>query len=509
VRSPAAARAATFACAVLVAACSGHARAGATTATTTHPEDSAAPARAIPGADWPMFDFDPGRSGVGPATGISAGALGRLHAQVVTLDGTVDSAPIELHAVKARGATRDVIVVTTTYGRTIALDARSGRRLWQYTPATIGDYQGSYQVTTATPVADPDRRFVYATSPDGRIHKLGIASGHDVRTGGWPASVTRDPTKEKLAGALNVSGRWVIATTGGYYGDAPSYQGHVALIDRRSGAVAHVFNTLCSDRRRLIVPRSCSESAAGIWSRAGAVVEPGTGRLLVATGNGTFDGRTFWGDSVLELTPDAGKLLRNWTPGDQARLAATDTDVGSTAPALLPPFGGRRLAVQGAKDGKLRLLDLDRLNGGRGGASPRTGGELQSVDTPAGGEVLTAPAVWSHGGRTYVFVGDDSATAAYVLGGSPANPSLSVAWQHGTGATSPVIAGGLLYAFNPSGGELIVRDPRSGLKLASLPAASGHWNSPIVAGGRIVLPTGSYMDHAGSGRLYIWRLPGA
>jgi hypothetical protein len=32
--------------------------------------------------------------------------------------------------------------------------------------------------------------------------------------------------------------------------------------------------------------------------------------LLVATGNGAYDGRTNWGDSVLELSPDAGKLLQ-------------------------------------------------------------------------------------------------------------------------------------------------------------------------------------------------------
>ncbi len=176
--------------------------------------------------------------------------------------------------------------------------------------------------------------------------------------------MTADPRREKIGGALNLSGRYVIAVTGGYYGDAPVYQGHVALIDRRSGRVAHVWNSLCSNRHRLIrPPSSCPASDSAIWARAGAVVEPGSGRLLVATGNGPLNGSTDWGDSVLELSSDARHLLQSWTPTDQARLNAGDLDLGSTAPALLPPSGGRRLAVQGGKDGHLYLLDLARLNG--------------------------------------------------------------------------------------------------------------------------------------------------
>ncbi len=62
-------------------------------------------------------------------------------------------------------------------------------------------------------------------------------------------TVTRDPTKEKMGAALNVDGPYVIASTGGYIGDVPVYQGHVVLIDRGSGKVAAVFNTLCANRR--------------------------------------------------------------------------------------------------------------------------------------------------------------------------------------------------------------------------------------------------------------------
>ncbi len=465
-------------------------------------------AAAIPSGDWLRFNYDAQRSGVGPAnTGITAKNLHNLRRRTVRLDGTVDSSPIELHAVAVRGRSRDVIIVTTTYGRTIAIDARTGRRLWEFVPPDIHGYENSAQITTTTPIADPSRQFVYAASPDGLIRKLAVATGREVRSGNWPARMTFDPTHEKLAAALNISGNSVIATTGGYIGDAPPYQGHVVTIDRASGRIGHVWNSLCSDRHRLIdPPGSCSASDSAIFGRSGAVIEPGTGRILVATGNAPFNGSTNWGDSVLELSPDAGRLLQNWTPRNQAQLNATDTDVGSTAPAVLPATSGLRLAVQGGKQGVLDLLNLDRLNGA-GGASGRTGGELQQLPTPGSSQLFSAPAVWTRGSRTLVFIADGAGTAAYLLHGGP-RPRLTIAAQNGTPGTSPVIAGGLLYVYDELGATINVYDPSRLRRLISLPAASGHWNSPIVVGGRVIEPEGDANAHASSGTLDIYHLPG-
>jgi hypothetical protein len=175
---------------------------------------------------------------------------------------------------------------------------------------------------------------------------------------------------------------------------------------------------------------------------------------------------------------------------------------------VLPPVGGRRLAIQCGKDGKIRLLDLDRLNGTTGGPSPRLGGELQQIDDPGGAALFTQPAVWRHGGRTYVIVADDSGTAAYVLTGGAEHPRLVVKWSDSTPGTSPIIAGGLLYIFDERGGRLRVLRPASGGAIASLPAAAGHWNSPIAVGGRIALPVGDANQHDTHGTLYIYHLPG-
>jgi outer membrane protein assembly factor BamB len=446
---------------------------------------TAAPATA---GDWTRFGFDAARSSSGPAaTGITAANVGTLHRQVVQLAGTVDSSPIYLAGVRAGGGTHDVLFVTTTYGRTEAIDASTGTILWRFTPPSYAKLARTSQFTTATPVADPGRAWIYASSPDGRIWKLAVADGHAA----WSVSITKLPSREKIAAALNFANGRVIATTGGYFGDAPPYQGHVAVIDAASGRLLHVWNSLCSNRTGLIVPSSCPESDSAIWGRAGAVVEPGTGNLLVATGNGKWDGRTYWGDSTLRLAPDASRLLGAWTPTNEAQLNSSDADLGSTSPALL----GGGLAAQGGKDGKLRLLDLTRM-----APAGRKGGELQTVSTPGGAPLFTAPAVWRAAGRTWLFVGDNSGLEAWTLSGRRLRP----AWSARNASTSPIVAGGLLYAYNPAGG-LRVYQATTGKLLATLESGAGHWNSPIVADGRIVLPEGNANDTRTSGVLDIWR----
>jgi hypothetical protein len=456
---------------------------------------AAALAAATPTAhDWTRFGYDAARSSSSPfATGITAANASRLQRTRVEVDGTVDSSPIFLHGVTVGGATHDVLLVTTTYGKTLAIDAANGRVLWRYTPPGYSSWSGTYRITNATPVADPSRAAIYTASPDGRIHKLSVADG----TALWSTAITRLSTREKIAAALNYSRGLVIATTGGYVGDAPPYQGHVVTLNPSNGAIVHVWNSLCSNRHALIEPSSCTASDSAIWARAGAVVDPSTGRLLVATGNGPWNGRTNWGDSVLELSPNASGLLLNYTPRNQAQLNSGDVDLGSTAPALL----GGSLALQGGKDGVLRLLNIRRLNGTTR-AGTRQGGELQTVAAPGSTDVFTAPAVWRTPRGTWTFVATNSGTAAFRL----VRGRLRRAWQTGAGGTSPVVAGGLLYVYDPNGALRIYR-PTSPRPIATLPAGSGHWNSPIVVAGLVALPEGDANNHRTSGVLNIYRLP--
>ena len=477
--------------AVLLAASLALGVASACAGSSASPEGPAVRA----GGDWTRFGYDAARHNSGPAsTGITAANVGRLTRQQVRLPGTVDSSPIYLRGAQVRGRRHDVFLVTTSYGKTLAVDAASGSVLWTFTPAGYSSWAGSERITNSSPLVGPSRRYVYAAAPDGRIHKVRIATGIEVRASGWPATITRLPSREKIGTALNYSRGLVLAATGGYVGDAPPYQGHVVAISASSGRIVRVWNALCSDRRELIEPRSCPESGAAIWARSGVVVDPGSGRLLAATGNGRFGGRRYWGNSVLLLSRDAGRLLRSWTPRDYARLNSGDVDLGSTAPALLSPT----LAAQSGKDGKLRLLRLRSLGGGIG----RVGGELQTISAPGGDGVFSAPAVWRTKGVVRVFVSTFSATWAYVLRGG----RLRIAWRNGAAGTSPVVAGGLLYVYDPDG-RLNVFRPATGAVVARLGAGHGHWNSPIVTDGRIALPQGDANEHSTSGVLNIYRLP--
>ncbi|MGH2843561.1 MAG: PQQ-binding-like beta-propeller repeat protein [Solirubrobacteraceae bacterium] len=453
-----------------------------------------------PAGDWLTFDYNGARSGAGPAaTGITPANLKRLKRQSVQIDGTVDSSAVALGGAVIMGARHDAFFVTTSYGRTLAVNAVNGRTLWEYAPASARRLSGSAQITNSTPLIDPDLRYIYTTSPDGFVHKLSVASGRQL----WSTRVTWLPSHEKLAGALNLDDGQLVVVTDGYDGDAPPYQGHVVTIDPDSGQITHVFNTLCSNVRHLIrSPAGCSGSDSAIWGRPGSVIEP-DGRILVATGNGPFNGHTNWGDSVLELSPNL-RLLHNWTPDNQQQLNSDDLDLGSTEPALLPATGSVPLAVQGGKSGILQLLDLDRLDGTAGAAGPRAGGELQSIAAPGPVDVFSQPAVWRSGTRTLVFVADPAGTAAYAL----VHGRLRLAWKDGSAGTSPLIAGGLLYVYDMNAGVLNVRNPRTGRLYASLPAAPGHWNSPIVVGGRIILPVGDANSHLGSGTIEVYRLPG-
>jgi hypothetical protein len=469
--------------AVVVAVLAGCSSGETTTAPTTEVDITGPPAT---GAGWPRFGYDAARSNFYPrATGITVKNVSRLERQQVRLPGTADSSPIFIPPNR--------FVVNTAYGKTIAVDAESGEILWTFVPDGIDRWEGTSQITQSGPVDDPDTPYLYSYSPDGRVHKLEDATGREVRSEGWPAIVTRDAGHEKSAPPLNLALGLVLLATGGYFGDAPPYQGHVVAIEKNSGQIVNVFNTLCSDREGVIDPSSCDESGSAIWGRGGVVVEPGSGNLLVSTGDGDWNGSTNWGDSVLELSPDAAELLKSYTPENEQELEAGDVDLSSASPAFVPPH----FVVQGGKDGLLRVLDLTTLEIGRKGS------EASIASAPGDTGVFTAPAVWESAGETWVFVANSAGTAGYVF----RNAKLERRWENGSSGTSPVLAGDLLYVYDPDGEGLNVYEPGSGTRVANLPAGRGHWSSPIVIDRRIALPEGSANDHETGGVLNIYRLP--
>jgi outer membrane protein assembly factor BamB len=470
--------------------------------------------------DWPTFDGNAARTGsITADTTLSPANVGRLARRwVMSFPGDVaDSTPILLARVKlANGGTRALLFQTTRYGTTYAVDARSGAILWRFTspspevPANAPNARGAL-ITTSTPVADPSGRFIYAPAIDGQVHKLVAGTGAEVRGHGFPLRLTLMPDVEKDASALNLANGYLYATTSGYIGDRGPYNGHLVALRLGDGAV-HVFNTLCSNIRQLPLSSqfdassktSCEQTRSGIWSRAGAVVDPEPamrGRVYVATGNGNFDvnrGGANYGDSVLALSADGSRLLGYYTPPNYQQLDDSDLDLGSTAPAILPRQPESRtplMAVQGGKDQTIHLIDRTHLGG--------VGPGLQTIRLP-GAVLFTQPAVWKQpGGDTWVFIGDNGALVALRLVTDAHGASRLVrAWSVSGPSTSPIVVNGIV--ISATAGSVRAFDASSGRQLwSSGPGSIGsvHWQSPIAVDGVVYISDQS-------GHLTAFALPG-
>ena len=502
-------------------------------------------------ADWLQFGYDPAHSGNNTAeTTLGAGNVASLTKRYkIDLAASADSAPVFLAGITTAEGTRDLLFIETIIGELMALDADDGEIVWSRQPMIQG-----LAVTTSTPAIDPGRQFIYAYGLDGYVHKYQVGDGTEIVSGGWPQLVTKKPDVEKCAAGLSIATvpggatYLYVVTDGGISGDGGDYQGHVVTIDLASGAQT-TFNAQCSNlSTHLVEDQSASALGStacpqikypfpgnsGIWGRPGAIYDAGTNRVFIATGNGLFDAKDTlfraafepmtsgfdWADSVLALNPDGSGRgqgpLDSYTPGNYQTLQGNDEDLGSTSPALLPAPATSHfahLAMQGGKDAKLRLLNLDDLsgNGGPGFVSCNGGpscatSEIQTLAVPQAGQVKPQPAVWvdSHGdGATWTFVATGNGLSALKLVVDGAGkPSLSAQWPAALGGntTSPVIANDVVYAAN--GVNVIAVDPKTGTTLWTSVVINGgfHWQSLIVVNGRVYVPDNS-------AHLWVFALP--
>jgi len=437
--------------------------------------------------DWPTFGFDSARSGFNSTERtITRRNVRHLRERwQIALGAVADSTPILLQHVKVGRGYRAMLFQTTKNGVTLGIDAATGHIVWHFGPS-------GPNITVSTPVADPSGTSIYVPAVDGKVHKLNASNGHEEHAPGFPARITRMDTSEKNASPLNLANGYLYATTSGYIGDAPPYDGHVVAV-RLSDGKETVFNSLCSKKHKLLDGSECSQQRSGIWARGGAVVDPDStmnGAVYAATGNGQFDansGGDNYGDSVVSLSADVMTLLSSYTPADYQQLENNDTDLGSTSPALLPRQSSSAtplLLVQGGKDAILKLLNRAPL--------PGVGSELQLIDLPS--SLFSTPAVWTDGsGSAWIFMGFPSVVQAYRLQETSQGLGLVGIWQSRAGqtggeGTSPVVADGVVFvAFDDA---IVALNSTTGKELWSSAMQSAgktigpvHWESPIVVNG--------------------------
>jgi outer membrane protein assembly factor BamB len=477
---------------------------------------------AVSAYDWLQFNGDSQHDGNNTEeraiTAANVHGLQRLFQ--IGLPSNADSAPIELQGVSTASGIVDLVFVTTRAGHLIALNSRTGATVWSVqhgastcqinNPAPVPTPTNPCH-TNASPAIDPNRQFVYAYGLDGFVHKHRVADGAEVVTSDWPELATTKPFNEKGSASLSIaatpSGTYLYVSNGGYPGDAGDYQGHVTTINLATG-VQHVFNTLCSNQSVHFAqtpgtPDCAGQTQSAVWARPGVVYDLATGRIYLVTGNGTFNAAQHdWGDTVLALNPDGtgnanGDPVDSYTPTTFQHLDDTDLDLGSTAPAILPTPPGcavPHLAVQGGKDGRIRLLNMDNLSSASAPGPGHLGGEIPGslVFVPGAtaegqGLMFSTPAIWVNAGVTWAFISTTSGEAGMTLAcPSGGQPSLHTVWQHTGGAnasaSSPLVANGVLYA-STNAGLLSAFDPTTGGTLWSTTVGPVHWESPLVANG--------------------------
>ncbi len=470
------------------------------------------------------------------AATVASGRFGKLFSKSV--DGHVNAQPLYVPDVAIPGkGTHNVVYVVTAHDTAYAFDANDGAALalWQRALAGEGATAIPGQDTatqndgetgiTGTPVIDPASGTMYlvaAIAEHGgwtqRLHALDIMSGSDrvppVNIGACVAGSGGGAVNGVIGfdallqmqrpGLLLANGRIYIGF--GSHNDLGPYHGWFLAYDAASLAPVATLN---------VTPNG---GEGGIWQSAGAPAADAQGRVFVSTGNGDFDfdkGGANLGDSVLALSPGL-TVLDSFTPYSQSCLDAADLDLGSSGPLLIPDQEGAHphLFVTGAKDGKVYLLDRDKLGGYS--AQDAACDELLRTDADDALQVLIAfknpllssPAFWKGPSASYVYVGGlNEPVVAFRLGASGlteaartprsfaypgSTPSVSSDGSNaGTGILWVIDRADALRAYDAAniGHPLYVSSPNGADALGK--GAALKFTTPTIADGQVFVGTAS------------------
>jgi outer membrane protein assembly factor BamB len=225
-----------------------------------------------------------------------------------------------------------------------------------------------------------------------------------------------DPQAHQQRAALALYQGSVYIAFGGLYGDCSDYHGQV-VASRTDGT---------GDLLTYQVPTS---REGGIWATPGPVIDA-EGNLYVSVGNGeATQGEWDHSDSVLRLSPTL-QLEDGFAPQSWQRDNASDADLGSMGPVLLP--GG--LIYADGKSNQGYLLRADHLGG--------VGGQIQTLSlcSAYGGAAVS--------GQSLFIPCSDGLRQLKLTSSSQLVPG----WHASQSVTgSPVIGGQTVYSLDPSG----------------------------------------------------------
>ena len=372
----------------------------------------------------------------------------------VTLDGAVYAEPL---VVKGR------VIVVTEGDSLYSLNGHTGQVIWHTNVGTpvpqstlpCGDIDPLG--ITGTPVYDPATNLVFAVAEvKGPGHILvGVDAGTgQVRVRRLIDISAMDPQVHQQRAALALWQNRVYVAFGGLDGDCGDYHGTV-VASRTDGS-----GPLLS--YQLPTPRE-----GGIWATSGPAVDD-AGNLYVAVGNGsTTQGTWDKTDSVLRLSPTL-QLEDGFAPTQWPQDNASDADLGSMGPILLP--GG--LIFADGKSGLGYLLHANALGG-------------------VGGQALVTAVCHAFGGAallgSQLFVPCAEGLREVTVG---PGASLHLGWQAAAQLIgSPIVGGHTVYDLNP-GGTLYALDVATGNVRATLSVGTtSRFASPTLSGNEVFVGT--------------------
>lgn len=364
------------------------------------------------------------------------------------LDAWTYAQPLYVAGLTIGGAKHNVVFVATEHDSVYAFDADSpGPPLWQISFLGPGTTTVPSVATkdrflapngigiTSTPVIDPNSGTLYVlaqTVENGvyanKLHALDLASGADKPGSPIALSAAGFQAKQEFQrSALLLANGNIYVAFASYAGDRLPYNGWVFAVDAASLRQIASWNA------------TASGSQGGIWMAGTGPAADEDGNLYVATGNGTWNGTTDFGMSVIKLDSTL-HVLDYFTPFNVFALSEADYDLASGGVLLVPHQSGifPNEAIICGKPDSVYVLNRDSM--GHKGSSDDTQ-IIQSLPHQVGGigrvhadhHCFTTAAYFNH--KIY-FVGNNDVIKAFTLN-----------WRTGQLSSAPVSHGSFVFAF--------------------------------------------------------------
>jgi hypothetical protein len=283
--------------------------------------------------------------------------------------------------------------------------------------------------------------------------------------------------------------------------DIPPFHGWLLGYDSQTLARKYIFCTTPNGRD------------GGIWQMGGGLAADTDGTIYAQTGNGVFDNKVNFGQSVLKLTPVDGNtitLADYFTPADWKLLNSHDWDISSGGLLLLPDQPGAHAheMIGGGKEGTIYVIDRDSLSGYNPGGDNIVQEIVGAIKASAVGVYA---GIWNTAGyfqnNVYIFGHNDypkmftisngllpaTATSTGTTIMKSPNPIFSA-----NGSTNGIVwilqyDVSTLWAFDPNDLTNEYYDTNQN-KIRDKPHGGLDTVTPTVANGRVYVPTKTELD---------------